>query len=100
MEGPDHKASLEPHELKAMVAQIRAVEKAKGSTVKKPSEIELANRNIARKSIVAKIAIQKGELLSENNLCVKRPGTGINPANYWSLIGTAVVRDYNADDLI
>ena len=76
MEGPDHRASLEPDELKAMVAAIRNIEKAMGDGVKKPSKSEMKNILIARKSIVAKKPIRKGESLTEDNLTVKRPGTG------------------------
>ena len=79
MEGPDHKASLEPQELKAMVEAIRNIELALGSSIKKPSKSETPNIQVARKSIVANCDIKKGETFTENNLTIKRPGNGINP---------------------
>ena len=88
MEGPDHKASLEPQELKAMVAAIRNVEAALGSGVKEPSFSERKNMAIARKSIVAKCNIEKGQVFTEDNLTTKRPGTGISPMNWNEIIGT------------
>lgn len=100
MEGPDHKASLEPSELKALVQSVRNIEQALGSGDKKPSESERKNIPIARKSIVAKCAIRKGEVLSENNLTVKRPGNGLSPMKWPSVIGTKAVRDYEEDDPI
>lgn len=100
MEGPDHKASLEPSELKALVQSVRNIEQALGSGDKKPSESERKNIPIARKSIVAKCAIRKGEVLSENNLTVKRPGNGLSPMKWLSVIGTKAVRDYEEDDPI
>lgn len=100
MEGPDHKASLEPDELKAMVQSIRNIEKAMGDGVKRPSPSELKNRPIARKSIVAKKTIKKGELFSEENLTVKRPGTGISPMQWDAYIGKYADKKYQPDDLI
>jgi len=100
MEGPDHKASLEPEELKAMVAAIRNVEKALGSSEKTVSASERENINIARKSIVASKFIAKGETLNEENLTVKRPGNGISPMMWDDVIGKAAVRDFEKDDLI
>lgn len=100
MEGPDHKASLEPDELKAMVKAIRNIELALGSCVKKPTNSEIPNMQIARKSIIAKMDIKKGELLSENNLVIKRPGNGINPMRWDEIIGTIATKDYKEDDLI
>lgn len=100
MEGPDHKASLEPEELKAMVRAIRNIEKALGSSVKKPSTSEKKNMAVARKSLVAKTNIKKGEFLSEENICVKRPGTGISPMRWDEVLGTRAEKDYNEDDLI
>lgn len=82
MSGPDHAASLEPDELQAMVAAIRNIEKAMGDGVKTPSHSEIKNIPIARKSIVAKKSINKGERFTENNLTVKRPGTGISPMEW------------------
>jgi len=98
--GPDHAASLEPGELKAMVKAIRNIEKAMGDGVKKPSHSETKNIAIARKSIVAKIHIQKGERFSEDNLTVKRPGTGISPMEWDDLIGKYAEKDYQPDNLI
>lgn len=100
MEGPDHKASLEPHELIAMVKAIRNIELALGSSVKKPSNSETPNIEVARKSIVANCSIKKGELLSVNNLAVKRPGGGISPMRWDEIIGTIASKDYAADEKI
>ena len=98
--GPDHGASLEPEELKAMVAAIRNIEKAIGDGVKKPSPSEIKNIPIARKSIVAKKHIKKGEYFSEDNLTVKRPGTGISPMKWDTYIGNSADMEYQMDDLI
>ena len=100
MDGPDHKASLEPDELTAMVKSIRNIEKALGSSVKKPSKSEKPNMSIARKSIVASCTIQKGEKFSEDNLAVKRPGNGINPMRWDEIIGSVAQKDYEVDELI
>ena len=100
MPGPDHKASLEPNELKELVDAVRNVEKAIGDGNKKPTESELQNRNVARKSIVALKPIKKGELLSEDNLTTKRPGNGVSPMRWNEIIGTAASRDYEEDELI
>lgn len=100
MEGPDHKASLEPDELKAMVEAIRNVECALGDGIKGPRPSELKNIPVARKSLVASRAIKKGEALSADNLAVKRPGSGCSPMRYWSLLGTESNGDYAAGDLI
>jgi len=100
MEGPDHKASLEPDELKAMVQAIRNIEKALGSGIKKPTLSELENKPIARKSIVAARDINKGELYTEENLTVKRPGTGISPMRWNEVIGQSVSKNYKQGDLI
>jgi N,N'-diacetyllegionaminate synthase len=100
MQGPDHKASLEPDELKAMIKAIRNIEKALGSTVKKPSKSEMPNMSIARKSIVAAKAIKKGALLCEENLAIKRPGNGISPMRWDEIVGTAALKDYEADEPI
>jgi N,N'-diacetyllegionaminate synthase len=100
MTGPDHQASLEPHELKAMVIAIRNIEKALGDGVKKPSPSEMKNISIARKSIVAKKPIKKGERFSGDNLTVKRPGTGISPMRWNEILGVASEKDYNKDELI
>ena len=98
--GPDHKASLEPGELKAMVDGIRKIEQALGSTEKRPSEVEIKNRAVARKSIVASKKIIKGEILTEDNITTKRPGTGINPMRWPEIIGTKAIRDFEEDELI
>jgi len=100
MEGPDHKASLEPAELKEMVIAIRNIEKALGDGIKKPSKSETPNKLIARKSIVAKRAIKKGEILNEDNLTIKRPGNGISPMRWDEILGTVAQKDYEEDDLI
>ena len=100
MEGPDHKASLEPDELKAMVQGIRNVELALGSSVKKSSPSEKQNMEVARKSIVASCVIQKGEKLSEDNLTIKRPGNGINPMRWDEVVGSTAQKDYEVDELI
>jgi len=100
MEGPDHKASLEPNELKAMVKAIRNIELALGSSVKKPSKSEIPNMKVARKSIVAKIEIKKGEILTEKNITIKRPGNGISPMRWDKTIGTIATKDYKEDELI
>lgn len=100
MEGPDHKASLEPSELKQMVSAIRNVEEALGREEKVVSLSESGNRIVARKSIVAARDIRKGEPLTEENLTVKRPGTGISPMQWESVIGTEACRSFKKDDLI
>lgn len=98
--GPDHKASLEPTELKAMVSSIRHIEQALGDGIKKVSDSERANISVARKSIVAACSIKKGELLTEDNLTVKRPGTGLSPMLWEQVLGTRAVKDYEEEDLI
>lgn len=98
--GPDHKASLEPHELKAMVAAIRHIEQALGDGVKRVTDSERANIAVARKSIVAARPIRQGETLTEDNLTVKRPGTGISPMEWESVVGKAACRDFNTDEQI
>ena len=100
MNGPDHKASLEPEELKAMVGAIRNIEKALGSSEKKLSLSESENIKIVRKSIVASQDIENGELLTEKNVTVKRPGNGINPMMWDNIIGTVATKDYKIDSLI
>lgn len=100
MEGPDHKASLEPHELKAMVAAIRNIEMAMGDGIKKCSGSEKDNVVIARKSIVAGTAIKKGEEFTTANLAIKRPGNGISPMKWDEIMGTKAIKDFNKDDLI
>jgi len=98
--GPDHKASLEPDELKAMVKAIRNIELAMGDGIKKPSPSESKNIVIARKSIVAARDIKKGELFSEKNITAKRPGNGISPMKWDEVIGTIATKDYKEDELI
>ena len=100
MEGPDHKASLEPDELNAMVKAIRNIELALGSSIKKPSKSESQNIQIARKSIVAKSSIKKGEIFTENNLTIKRPGMGINPMRWDEIIDSIANKDYKEDEII
>lgn len=100
MEGPDHKASLEPNELKAMVAAIRDVEKALGDGIKKPTPSEARNKPVARKSVVASRPIRAGEQLSTENLTVKRPGGGISPMRWDEIVGTLADRDYQADEAL
>lgn len=100
MEGPDHKASLEPHELKQMISSIRNIEKALGDGEKRPSNSESKNISVARKSIVAKKAIKKGEQFTEENLAVKRPGTGINPMRWNEIVGLYANKDYAEDEQI
>lgn len=100
MPGPDQAASMEPDELKAMIEAVRHIEQALGTGVKAPSASELKNRDIARKSIVAKRSIQKGELLTEDNLTCKRPGDGISPMNWFEVCGTKAVRDFMPDEQI
>ena len=100
MEGPDHKASLEPDELKAMVTAIRHIEAALGTGEKEPAECEKKNMAIARKSIVAKRAIKKGEFLTEENLTVKRPGDGVSPMKWDEIVGTTAQKDYDEDEKI
>ncbi len=100
MPGPDHKASLEPNELKKMVQAIRKIETAMGSDEKQPTQAELENRKVARKSIVAATDICKGEIFTEDNITTKRPGTGISPMKWNEYIGVKASRDYLKDELI
>ena len=100
MDGPDHKASLEPHELKEMVVSIRNIENAMGDGVKEPSKSERENIGVARKSIVACKEIKKGEVFTEQNITTKRPGTGINPMRWNEILGTVAIRDFDEDELI
>lgn len=100
MDGPDHKASLEPEELRAMVQAIRNIEAALGDGVKRPSASEAKNRDVVRKSIVAKTDIRKGEVFTEENLTAKRPGNGISPMRWNEVIGLRADRDYEQDEMI
>ncbi len=100
MEGPDHKASLEPIELEKMIKSIRNVEMALGSKIKQPTKGELSNIKKVRKSIVAKTLIKKGDIFSEKNLAIKRPGNGTSPVKWEELIGKKARKNYKQDDLI
>lgn len=100
MIGPDHKASLQPDELKKMVESIRNIELSLGDGRKVVANSEKENISIARKSIVAKKSIRKGQLLSEENITVKRPGDGISPMKWFDILGTAAIRDFEEDELI
>ena len=98
--GPDHRASLEPDELKAMVQAIRNIEKALGDGIKRPSTSEVKNKSVVRKSLVASRPIKTGELFSADNITAKRPGTGIYPMRWDEVIGRPAKADYERDDLI
>jgi sialic acid synthase SpsE len=98
--GPDHKASLEPDELKVMVQAIRNSEKALGNGIKRPSPSEVKNKPIARKSLVATQPIKMGELFSADNITAKRPGTGISPMRWDEVLGQVAQKDYEKDELI
>ncbi|MBU9723460.1 MULTISPECIES: N-acetylneuraminate synthase [Bacillaceae] len=100
MEGPDHKASLEPHELKKMVESIRNIEMALGHPHKKPTLSEKKNMEVARKSIVARRNIRQGEIFSEENITVKRPGNGISPMYWFDVLGKQASKDFQEDELI
>ncbi|RUO49511.1 N-acetylneuraminate synthase [Pseudidiomarina donghaiensis] len=100
LEGPDHKASLEPHELAAMTQAIRQVEQALGDGVKRPTVSEVRNKAIARKSLVAARAIQQGQVITAEDLAVKRPGSGRSPFDYWQVVGQVSLHDYQPGDLI
>ena len=100
MEGPDHKASLEPHELIEMTNAIRNIEMALGSDEKKVTDSEINNKSVARKSIVASQYIQVGDVLTESNLTVKRPGTGISPMLWETILGKKTTKSYQPDELI
>ena len=100
MEGPDHKASLEPNELKQMVESIRNIEKALGKDKKLVTDSERKNIEVARKSIIAKCYIKKGEKFTVGNITTKRPGNGINPMRWNEVLGLAAKRDFDEDELI
>lgn len=100
MSGPDHQASVEPRELKVLVDGIREIEAALGDGIKVPMPVEVANMAVARKSLVAARTITKGAVISPEDIAVKRPGTGLSPFDYWSLIGTQAKTGFLADDLI
>ena len=98
--GPDHKASLEPGELRQLVCQIREIEQALGDGIKRPTASEWKNRDAARRSLVAAKTIRAGEIFAEENLTCKRPGTGANPYSYWQTLGQAAARSYAADEVL
>ncbi|UCB56985.1 MAG: N-acetylneuraminate synthase [Candidatus Omnitrophota bacterium] len=98
MQGPDHRASLEPDDLGAMVKAIRHIEKALGSRIKKPSPSEIKNRRLVRKSIVASRFIKKGELLTQENITTKRPATGISPMSWDKVIAQKAKRNFKKDE--
>ena len=100
MEGPDHRASLEPNELRDMVNAIRNIEKALGNGIKKPSASEIKNKPKARKSLVANADIKKGDVFTETNVAIKRPGTGKNPMRWNEVLGSEAARDYQEDELL
>ncbi|GDJ65329.1 N-acetylneuraminate synthase [Escherichia coli] len=100
MEGPDHKASLEPVELEAMIAAIHQIEKALGNSIKAPTVSEIKNKSVARKSLVAAKTIIAGESFTSDNLAIKRPGTGMSPYLYWNLINAVSENDYLPGELI
>ena len=100
MDGPDHKASLEPDELQSMVQAIRNIEAALGDGIKIPSKSEKRNIDVVRKSIVAKCDIAEGEVFTENNLTTKRPGTGVSPMLWQQIIGQKAKRNFSIDELI
>jgi len=98
--GPDHQASLEPHELNQLVRHIREIEQALGDGVKRPTASEWKNRYVARKSLVAAKVIELGEIFTEENLTCKRPGTGVSPFNYWQTIEQIATRSYDIDETL
>ena len=100
MEGPDHKASLEPKEFQAMVEAIRKIEKSLGNGIKKPSRSESKNISVVRKSIIATKPIKKGEIFTVENVGVKRPGSGISPMLWNMVIGKTAKKDFDIDELI
>jgi N-acetylneuraminate synthase len=98
--GPDHAASLEPDELKQLVLGIRNVESALGLSLKSPSSVEVVNRSVARRSLVAARDITSGKVISTKDLGFKRPGSGLSPMEYWDILGRQAVRDFAVDELI
>lgn len=100
MEGPDHKASLEPNELKNMVDSIRNIEIALGNGVKALTDSEKKNIKIARKSIISSTSIKSGEVFTEDNLTIKRPGTGLSPKMWDEILGKKAKKDYYADEMV
>jgi len=100
MDGPDHKASLNPKELREMVNAIRNIEQALGSSIKKPSQSEKPNVEVVRKSLVANCLIKKGDVISKDAIAMKRPGTGISPMRWDEVVGSVAQKDYKVDELI
>ncbi|HEY3308704.1 MAG TPA: N-acetylneuraminate synthase [Desulfuromonadaceae bacterium] len=100
LQGPDHKASLEPHELVSLISSVRNIEAALGSPVKVPTDSEIHNMEIARKSIVASTNICEGDIFTEQSLTTKRPGSGISPMYYWDHLGKRSNKKYLMDELI
>jgi N,N'-diacetyllegionaminate synthase len=100
MQGPDHKASIEPDELKSLVRGIREIEVSLGRAVKIASTCEVRNKAIARKSIIAKKEILTGDVFTEKNLMIKRPGTGLSPNQYYEVLGRKAVDNFKPDQLI
>lgn len=98
--GPDHRASLEPDELKLMVQSIREVESSLGSFLKFPAQSEIKNKIVARKSLVAATDISKDDPFTTSNLAIKRPGTGLSPMRFWEMIGKSAVKDFIQDEVI
>ena len=98
--GPDHKASIEPDDFRRMVSGIRAVEQALGTGAKEPLAVELANRAVARKSLVAARPIRSGAVIEADDLAAMRPGTGVSPMQFWRIVGSAATRDYRQGELI
>ena len=98
--GPDHSASIEPSELIELIKNIRIIEQSIGNGEKILQKCELKNKIIARKSLFAHKDIEKGELFSQENIIAKRPGNGVNPMDYWDLIGTKTSKDYSLGDLV
>ena len=100
MSGPDHKASIDISELRQLVKSIRNIESALGDGIKRVTVSEAKNKEIMRKSIVARRNISKGEILSEKNITTKRPGNGISPMNWEKILGSVASRDYKEDEMI
>ncbi len=100
MAGPDHAASLNPHELTAMVRAIREVECSLGDGIKRPADVELKNIPVVRRSLVAAQPIRRGEIFTVENIASKRPGNGLSPSLYWSMLGRKAERDYTPDELL
>lgn len=100
MQGPDHNASLNINELRELIRAIRQVEMALGDGIKSPTISELKNRDIVRKSLIARKHIGKGEIFSSDNVCIKRPGNGMSPYKYWEIIGKAASKEYLPEEIL